>query len=109
GAVRRPARGRLAGACACARAGRRPSRRHERVGDGLPRGRIIRHIAVRPPWRQEMPRGHRGKGRNRRNAQFFRLPPLAPHDSIRGVASPKEFRAVRPPMPFGGADRRCLS
>ncbi|MGU7841589.1 hypothetical protein ACV22V_19180 [Burkholderia sp. AW33-5] len=64
---------------------------------------MILHIAVRLPGRQKMPSTHRGKGRNRRNAQFFRLPPLAPHDSIRGVASRKEFRAIRPPMPFGGA------
>ncbi|MCA8017207.1 hypothetical protein [Burkholderia metallica] len=46
----------------------------------------------------------RGNVLKQRNAQIFRLPPPAPHDSMRGVANQKECRAVRPPMPYGGAE-----
>ncbi|WP_423762694.1 hypothetical protein [Burkholderia sp. NLJ2] len=60
-------------------------------------------------YRPETPHRHRGNALKRRNAQIFRLPPPAPHDSIRGVANQKECRAVRPPMPSGGAEQAAPS
>jgi len=82
---------------------------------------MIAWRTVRPPaatgfhgpsggWRPHSgTRRHRGNALKRRNARIFRLPPPAPHDSMRGVANRKECRAVRPPMPPGGAEQAAPS
>jgi len=62
-------------------------------------------------YRPEAPHRHRHRGNvlEQRHAQIFRLPPPAPHDSIRGVANRKRMPRRRPPMPPGGAEQAAPS